>query len=150
MRLWNTVNNNRKLITTAGEDDPNTTHSCCEATGFKSRVPILPKYSIITQSEDESCQSALKHVVKARSTGRRCILAKRLYCEAVCSFRIRPQIISRPLRFLSGSGWESVTWIFILLWPECCRWISFGHLPLLFCACQWNLLQARLLHAQTH
>lgn len=30
------------------------------------------------------------------STGRRCILAKRLYCEAVCSFRIRPQIISRP------------------------------------------------------
>lgn len=84
------------------------------------------------------CQSALEQVTAALLSHWEnvCYRVGCRQCEHICSFRICPQIICQPLRLLSGSGWESVTWIIItLLCSESCRWISSGHLPL-FCVCR--------------
>lgn len=91
------------------------------------------------------CQYALKQVTGALLSHweKACTTesAKHPQREHVYSFRICLQIVCQSLWSLSGSGWESVTCIIILS----CRWINSGHLPLQFCARQWNLLQARLL-----
>lgn len=117
----NTANTRRRPVQTRGGRAGRRRASClhgfqprpsgCGVTGLKTEPASSQKQSILPIWTP--CSAREKVTAAPSATGRRPVVlsAQRLQCEHVCSLKIRPEII----RFLSGSGWESVTWILLSL-----------------------------------